>query len=99
MDLAGTASAKQLQGTQASVEELIERISAINTENEFEKSFEGQFVRTSDAVNTDVAAFKLLQVLLITIVTAFEIHHLSRFLQRHRNFDCGGGCLPFATRS
>lgn len=96
-DLQKVASMNQLQSTQAGVEELIERISAISTENEYEKTFEGQFVRASDAVNTDVAAFKLVQVLLITIVTAFQIHHLSRFLQRHRLFDCGG-CLPFASR-
>merc|ERR1712094_116550 len=94
-DLKAAASMSQLQGTQASVEELIERISAISTENEYEKSFEAQFVRTSDAVNTDVAAFKLVQVLLITVVTAFQIHHLSGFLQRHRLFDC---CLPFSNK-
>lgn len=93
VDLKSAASVKQITGTQGSVEELIERISAISTENDFEKTFEGQFVRTSDAVNTDVAAFKLLQVLLITAVTAFQIHHMSHFLQRHRLFDC---CLPFS---
>mmetsp|Transcript_107977 Transcript_107977/g.196546 ORF Transcript_107977/g.196546 Transcript_107977/m.196546 type:complete len:253 (-) Transcript_107977:45-803(-) len=93
-NLETAASMVHIQGTQVGVEELIERISAISTENDYEKGFEGQFVRTSDAVNTDVAAFKLVQVLLITIVTAFQIHHLSRFLQRQRIFDCGG-CLPF----
>merc|ERR1719263_1824038 len=97
MDIRTAASLKQLQGTQANIEELIERLSAISTENDFEKTFEGQFVRTSDAVNSDVAVFKLLQVLLITVVTAFQIHHLSHFLQRHRLFDCGG-CLPFAAK-
>merc|ERR1719352_2064064 len=44
-DLKAAASVKQLQGTQAGIEELVERISAINTENEYEKTFEGQFVR------------------------------------------------------
>lgn len=97
-DLKTAASMVHIQGTQVGVEELIERISAISTENDYEKGFEGQFVRTSDAVNTDVAAFKLVQVLLITIVTAFQIHHLSRFLQRHRMFDCGG-CLPFSHKN
>lgn len=89
------ASLSHMKGAQASVEELLARLAAISTENEYEKTFEAQFVRASDAVNTDVAAFKVLQILLVFGVTAFQIHHLSRFLRRSHLLDC---CLPMAMR-
>ena len=37
------------------------RRKAISTENDYERSFESKFVKTSEAVNMDVAAFKFLQ--------------------------------------
>lgn len=97
-DLRSAASLTQMESTQGGAQTLLERLSAISMENEYEKTFEGQFVRTSEAVNTDVAAFKLVQVLLITAVTGFQIHHMSRFLQRQRMFDFCGGCLPYSTK-
>jgi len=90
-DPKNAASLTHFKGTQASVELILERMSAIISENDYEKTFEAKFVHTSEAVNTDVAAFKFLQILLITGVAAFQIHTLAKFLQKNRFLDC---CLP-----
>lgn len=87
-DVATVVSLSQFQSATAGVEELLERISAVKMENDHEKSLESKFVRTSEAVNTDLFAFKLVQILLLVGVTAFNIHHLSRFLKRSSVFDC-----------
>ncbi|CAE7840925.1 TMED9 [Symbiodinium sp. CCMP2592] len=81
-DPKNAASLSLLKGTQAQVDLILERINAISTENDYERSFETKFVKTSEAVNMDVAAFKFLQILLITGVAAFQIHNLAKFLQR-----------------
>lgn len=82
------ASLQNVKDAQNTVEQVMERMSAISMENDYEKNFEIGFVHVSESVNTDVAAFKLLQVLLIAGVTAFQIHNLSRFLRRNRLFEC-----------
>mmetsp|Transcript_5511 Transcript_5511/g.11291 ORF Transcript_5511/g.11291 Transcript_5511/m.11291 type:complete len:231 (-) Transcript_5511:100-792(-) len=95
-DPKNAASLSLLKGTQAQVDLILERINAISTENDYEHSFEAKFVKTSEAVNMDVAAFKFLQILLITGVAAFQIHNLAKFLQRNKFLEC---CLPLAMRS
>ncbi|CAE7264566.1 rlmJ [Symbiodinium necroappetens] len=95
-DPKNAASLSLLKGTQAQVDLILERINAISTENDYERSFESKFVKTSEAVNMDVAAFKFLQILLITGVAAFQIHNLAKFLRRNKFLEC---CLPLAMRS
>eukprot|EP00931_Biecheleriopsis_adriatica_P065154 TRINITY_DN39787_c0_g1_i1.p1 TRINITY_DN39787_c0_g1~~TRINITY_DN39787_c0_g1_i1.p1 ORF type:complete len:238 (+),score=47.61 TRINITY_DN39787_c0_g1_i1:23-715(+) len=90
------ASLSQVKDTQASVDVILERLNAISTENEYEKTFEAKFVKASEAVNTDVAAFKFLQILLITGVAAFQIHNLAKFLHKNKFLDC---CLPMVARA
>jgi len=87
------ASLSAFKGAQAGVELLMERASAISSENDYERNFEARFMKTSQAVNTDVAAFKVLEIILITAVTAYQIHHLGKFLQKSHLDSCGG-CLP-----
>mmetsp|Transcript_24142 Transcript_24142/g.45597 ORF Transcript_24142/g.45597 Transcript_24142/m.45597 type:complete len:229 (+) Transcript_24142:57-743(+) len=94
-DPKNAASLSLLKGTQAQVDLILERINAISTENDYEKAFEARFVKTSEAVNMDVAAFKFLEILLITGVAAFQIHNLAKFLQRNTLLQC---CLPLAMR-
>lgn len=91
-DLKKVASLSLFKGTQGKVELLLDRMNAIFQENEYEKTFEARFSRTSDSVNTDVAAVKVLQIVLISGMVAFQIHHLAKFLQKNKIFDC---CLPF----
>jgi len=87
------ASLSAFKGTQAGVELLIERTSAISSDNDYERSFEASFTRMSQAVNTDIAAFKIVEIILITAVTAYQIHHIGKFLQKSHLDSCGG-CLP-----
>ncbi|CAJ1346999.1 unnamed protein product [Effrenium voratum] len=94
-DPKNAASLTHLKGTQAQVGLILERINAISTENDYEKAFEAKFVKASEAVNMDVAAFKTLQILLITGVAAFQIQNLARFLHRNKFLEC---CLPIAMR-
>lgn len=94
-DPKNVAHLSDLKGAQAQVDLLLERINAISTENDYEKAFEAKFVKASEAVNMDVAAFKFLQIILITGVTAFQIHNLAKFLQRNKFLEC---CLPIAMR-
>ncbi|CAK9097977.1 unnamed protein product [Durusdinium trenchii] len=94
-DPRNAAHLSHLKGTQAQVDVLLERINAISVENDYEKAFEAKFVKASEAVNMDVAAFKFLQIILITGVTAFQIHNLAKFLQRNKFLEC---CLPIAMR-
>jgi len=91
------ATLSAFKGTQAGVELLMDRVSAISSENDYERNFEVKFMKTSEAVNTDVAMFKVLEVVLITAVTAYQIHHLAKFLQRSHLDSCGG-CLPTCVR-
>jgi len=91
--LGSLASLSAFKGTQAGVELLMERVSAISSENEYERNFEARFMLTSEAVNMDVQAFKILEIVLITGITAFQIHHLAKFLQRSHLDSCVG-CLP-----
>merc|ERR1712032_98084 len=63
------ASVAHITSASASVAELIERVSSMSTENNYEKAFEIKFAKTSDAVNVDVAIFKIAQIVLIALVT------------------------------
>eukprot|EP00449_Zooxanthella_nutricula_P008839 CAMPEP_0198503674 /NCGR_PEP_ID=MMETSP1462-20131121/10042_1 /TAXON_ID=1333877 /ORGANISM="Brandtodinium nutriculum, Strain RCC3387" /LENGTH=158 /DNA_ID=CAMNT_0044232807 /DNA_START=13 /DNA_END=486 /DNA_ORIENTATION=+ len=60
------ASLSHLKDTHATIEQVLQRVQAISTENEYEQAAERRFVKTSEAVNTDVAAFKVLQIMLVT---------------------------------
>merc|ERR1719350_2024590 len=84
IDASKIATLAVLKDKQAYVEQVLERISAISMENDYERTFEPGFVRISESLNTDVLAFKLLQVVLVACITAFQIHNLSRFLRRNR---------------
>lgn len=86
------ATVEQVKGTQGKVQELIERVEAISAENEYEKMQEADFRDQSEAVNSRVSWFSLLEILLIGGCTAFQILHLSSWLKRHQLFDA---CLPF----
>jgi len=86
------ASLTSLKGTQNGVEQLMDRISAINTENNYERSQEIKFSRTTDLLNAEVAGLKMIQILCIVIVTGFQIHMVAQFLQRNRCFEFS--CLP-----
>lgn len=90
LDVEKIVSLAHVKGTQTGLQTVLDRVGAIFSENEYEKSFESKFIKTSDRVNTDVSAFKLLQILLVACVTAFQVGHLSQFLRR----SCLG-CLPF----
>jgi len=90
-------SLSRWKGTQTEVDDVAARLSAISQENDYEKRFETKFVRTSEAVNTDVAAFKILQILLVAGVTIFQLHHLSRFLKKN-HLACTS-CLPTIRKS
>jgi len=92
-DPARLASLAHLKGTQALVEVALSRVQALSSENEYEQAAEARFVRTSEAVNFDVRAFKVLQVMLILFVTAFQLQNLARFLRKNA-MGCMG-CLPF----
>merc|ERR1712217_728510 len=92
VDMKKLASLERAQGAQVDAEELLDRLSALHAENSYERTFETSFERTSNAINTDIVAFKLLLVLLISGVTAFQIRHLSQFLFRQDPFQCS--CLP-----
>jgi len=85
------ASLSHFKDAKASMDLLMERMEAIRGENDFEKNFEARFVKTSEAVNTDMAAFKFLQILLITGVATFQVYNLSQFLHRSKFLTC---CLP-----
>lgn len=91
-----TASLNDLKGTRTAVDLLLERINAISSENEYERTFESKFVKASEAVNTDMAAFKFLQILLISGVAAFQVHNLSKFIKSTDLLAC---CLPTIMRS
>lgn len=86
------ATATQLKDTSAKVERLLERIEAIAAENEYEKKQEAEFWGQSENVNVRVTSFSVLQILLIGACTAFQIHHLSKFLKKTH---MAGSCLPF----
>mmetsp|Transcript_105245 Transcript_105245/g.280185 ORF Transcript_105245/g.280185 Transcript_105245/m.280185 type:complete len:281 (-) Transcript_105245:32-874(-) len=95
--MSSLASLNAFKGTQAGIDLLMERVSAISSENEYERTFEARFMKASEAVNMDVATFKVLEVILVTVVTAYQIHHLAKFLQRSHLDSCGG-CLPMCMR-
>merc|ERR1719478_1966624 len=86
------ATVTQLKGTQDKVEELLERVEAISAENEYEKMQEAEFRGQSENVNVRVTWLSVMQILLIGACTAFQIHHLSKFLKKSQILD---GCLPF----
>lgn len=90
VDLDKVVKMSHIQGTHTSVQTLIDRVGAVFSENEHEKKFEAKFVKASNRVNTDVTAFKLIQMLLISCMTVFQLAHMSEFLRR----SCIG-CLPF----
>eukprot|EP00928_Gymnodinium_smaydae_P013378 TRINITY_DN14882_c0_g1_i1.p1 TRINITY_DN14882_c0_g1~~TRINITY_DN14882_c0_g1_i1.p1 ORF type:complete len:284 (-),score=65.20 TRINITY_DN14882_c0_g1_i1:49-900(-) len=94
-NIQGMASLSQLNGPKEGIEQLLERVAAINTENEYERKFEQTFSRTSEAVNRDVTAFKLGQVLLIAAVTGFQLMHMGTYLKSHA-VNCVLGCLPMS---
>jgi len=84
----------KLKGAQAGIEDVISRVVAISTENAYEKRFEGKFTKTSESVNTDVAAFKILQIMLVAGVTAYQLNNMIKFL-RSSSVTC---CLPMRGR-
>jgi len=96
-DPAKVASMAAFKGAQSGMELLLSRLTAISSENDYEKSFEAQFVKTSDAVNVDIAAFRLMEIVLISGITLFQIAHLSKFFQTA----CVGAfpCMPMFKRS
>jgi len=96
-DPAKLASMAAFKGAQTGVELLLSRLTAISSENDYEKTFEAQFVKTSDAVNVDIAAFRLMEIVLISGITLFQIAHLSKFFQTA----CVGAfpCMPMFKRS
>merc|ERR1719464_1186931 len=87
------AKLHNLKGTQSGIELLFERVGGIGLENDYERNFEAKFEKASTAVNVDVQAFKLLQIVLISGVTAFQIHHLGKFLIKSHLTGC---CLPMS---
>jgi len=96
-DPAKLASMAAFKGAQSGIELLLSRLTAISSENDYEKTFEAQFVKTSDAVNVDIAAFRLMEIVLISGITLFQIAHLSKFFQTA----CVGAlpCMPMFKRS
>lgn len=92
-DVKKLASVANLKKPQDGIEQLLERVSAIFNENDYERNFEAKFVRASDAVNSDITGFKVFQIILIIGVSAFQITHLAQFL-KSRMLDCGIGCMP-----
>lgn len=92
VDAKRLASFPKFKGAQQSIDDAIARIAALKGQNEIEKNAEVKFVRTSEAVNTDVSAFKVVQILLVAGVTMFQIRHMSMFL-RKTHMECLS-CLP-----
>jgi len=91
------ATLARWKGTQAGVDDVMARLAAIGSENDYEKQFEAKFVHTSESVNTDVAAFKVFQIILIAVITAFQLHNLVIFL-RKSHLDCTS-CLPMRAKA
>jgi len=93
-DLSGAAHLEKIKPTMEGVHELLARLGAITSENDYEKTFEEDFNYASASVNSDVTAFKAGQIVLITIVCGFQIHHMYRFVMRNQLINCAS-CLPF----
>uniref|UniRef100_A0A7S1AGK8 GOLD domain-containing protein n=1 Tax=Noctiluca scintillans TaxID=2966 RepID=A0A7S1AGK8_NOCSC len=85
------ASLTRMQDTHSGVEELIERLTAIADDNDYERTLDSEWSKASERVGSHVVGVKLMQALLIGCVTAFQVRHMALFLQRHRSLDC---CLP-----
>mmetsp|Transcript_39044 Transcript_39044/g.71093 ORF Transcript_39044/g.71093 Transcript_39044/m.71093 type:complete len:243 (+) Transcript_39044:92-820(+) len=96
-DLRDAAPADKLAGAQEMLEDILYRLAAVHSENSYETDFEAQFSRKSQAVNTDVAAVKIVQVLLLAGCAAFQMQHLGKWLRRNHLLDCAS-CLPFRAR-
>mmetsp|Transcript_1915 Transcript_1915/g.4901 ORF Transcript_1915/g.4901 Transcript_1915/m.4901 type:complete len:240 (-) Transcript_1915:11-730(-) len=96
-DLKEAVSADKLASAQEMLEDALYRLVAVHSENSYEGDFEAQFARKSQAVNTDVAAVKIVQVLLLAGCGAFQMQHLGKWLRRNHLLDCTS-CLPMRNR-
>jgi len=82
------ATLGKMKGAQVGIDDLISRVVAINTENAYEKRFEAKFTRASEAVNTDIAVFKVLQIVLVAGVTVFQLSNMLKFLRSSQVCSC-----------
>jgi len=89
------ATLAKMKNAQVGVDDLISRMIAISTENAYEKTFEAKFNRASEAVNTDVASFKMIQIVFLAACTAYQLKRMIAFL-RSSHITC---CLPMRGRS